>query len=764
MKSIKYYLVFPLLLTYCAEIKAQNIVVDDTYTAQQLIENVLINSPCANASNFSVSGDTFSSGQQSYGYFNYSGTDFPFSNGIVLSTSRAWRTAGPNNNLIDEGSTQWPGDIDLEQALGISGTFNATVLEFDFVPITNTISFNYLFASEEYQGTAPCRYSDGFAFLLKEAGSQDQYENLAIIPGTTTPVKVTTVHPLITGNNGCTAQNESFFGSYNGVNHPTNFNGQTVVMTAQATVIPGITYHIKLVIADEENIRYDSAIFLEGSSFNVGADIGPDRLISNQNPICFGDTYTLNATIPGINTYQWFKNGLAIPTATNATYDVTSSGTYTVEITLNSTTCIATGEVEIEFTAPLITNNISAYQCDDNNDGITYYNLTSLNSLLSNSTQNTIVYFESLINAQNQIAPISQTNSYQNLTTNILYARVTSPYGCVAFAEIDLQISNNTLSPTNPLVICDSDEDQDGISAFTIFDATTNILSGLPTGLIVKYYLTENDALFQTNELSSNYTNSVPYQQIVFARIINGSDCYGILPLTLKVNTFNPANFDDENVTLCDGEQISIGVANGFNSYFWNTGETSNTIIIDENGEYTVTVTDSNGCEKTKNFNVIYSSLATIESINISDFNGTNNSISIIVSGSGDYQYSIDGYNFQDNATFLIPFPDVYTIYVRDKNGCGVVSKEVTVLDYPKFFTPNGDGYNDLWFIKNMENYPKALVKIFDRFGKLLYSFNKNQSGWNGSYNKNVMPATDYWFELDLGNEKIIKGNFSLKR
>jgi gliding motility-associated-like protein len=764
MKSLKLYLFFTLLLTYCAEIKAQNIVVDDTYTAQQLIENVLVNSPCANASNFAVSGDTFSIGQQSYGYFSYTGTDFPFSNGIVLSTSRAWRTAGPNNNLIDEGSTQWTGDIDLEQALGINGTFNATVLEFDFVPITNTISFNYLFASEEYQGTAPCRYSDGFAFLLKVAGSQDQYENLALIPGTSTPVKVTSVHPVISGANGCAAQNEAYFGSYNGSTHPINFNGQTVVMTAQANVIPGLTYHIKLVIADEENIRYDSAIFLEGSSFNVGVDLGPDRLIANQNPICFGENYTLDATIPGINTYQWFKDGISIPAATNPTYNVTSSGTYTVEITLNSTSCIATGEVDVEFTAPLLTNNIIAYQCDDNNDGITYYNLTSLNNLLSNSTDNTIVYYESLTNAQNQFAPISQTNSYQNLTTNKLYARVTSPYGCVAFAEIDLQISNNTLSPTNPLVICDSDAEQDGISTFTISDATPNILSGLPSGLIVKYYPTSNDALLQTNEISSNYTNSVAFQQIVYARIINGSDCYGILPLTLKVNTFNPANFDDENVTLCDGDQISIGVSSGFNTYLWNNGATSNSILIDEDGTYSVTVTDSNGCEKTKTFTAIYSSIATIESVTVSDFNGINNSITITPSGTGDYEYSIDGYNFQDNATFIIPFPDVYTVYVRDKNGCGIVNKEVTVLDYPKFFTPNGDGYNELWFIKNMENYPKAVVKIFDRFGKLMYSFNKNQSGWNGSYNKNIMPATDYWFVLDLGNGKIIKGNFSLKR
>ena len=764
MKSLKIYLYFTLLFFYCAKLKAQNIVVDDTYSAQQLIENVLVNSPCANATNFTVSGDNFSNGAQSYGYFSYSGSNFPFSNGIVLSTSRASRTAGPNDNLIDEGSTSWLGDSDLEQALGVNGTLNATALEFDFTPITNTVSFNYLFASEEYQGTAPCRYSDGFAFLLKVAGSTDQYENLAIIPGTTTPVKVTSVHPFISGNNGCEAENEAYFGSYNDSTHPINFNGQTVVMTAQANVIPGVTYHIKLVIADEENIRYDSAIFLEGNSFNVGADIGPDRLLATQNPICFGETYTLNATIPGTNTYQWFKDGVAIPAATNTSYTLATSGTYSVEITLNGTTCIATGEAVIEFSPPILTNNIATYQCDDNGDGITYYNLTVLNNLLSNSTQNTVVYYESLVNAQNQSNPITNTTSYQNLTTTKLYARVTNEFGCSNFAEIDLLISNNSITTPNPLVQCDGDSLQDGFTSFTLNDATDPILNGLPTGLIVKYYSTLNDALLQTNELPLNFTNTTAYQQTVYAKVINGTDCYGIVPLLLKVNTFNPANFGDEIISLCSGSQISLSVANGFNSYLWNNGSTTNSISTNLDGDYSVTVTDSNGCEKTKNFKVIYSSIATIESINVSDFNGINNSITVYTSGSGNYEFSIDGFNYQDYATFSIALPDIYTVYVRDKNGCGIITKQVTVLDYPKFFTPNGDGYNDIWFIKNLENYPTANVKIFDRFGKLIYSYNKNQSGWNGNYNKNVLPATDYWFTLNLGNGKIIKGHFSLKR
>lgn len=247
---------------------AQYISVDEGYTAQDLVEDVLINSPCANVFNISVSGGNFASGEKSYGFFEASGTGFPFENGIILSTGKINNAPGPNSYLSDDGGSMgWDGDIDLNQALGLSNSFNATILEFDFIPLGNNISFDYIFSSEQYL-TNPtsnkCNFTDGFVFLLKEA-SATTYDNLAVIPGTSTPVKVNTVRGPGTI---CPPANAAYFDAFNDTNHPTNYNGQTVVLTAQANVIPGTTYHIKLVIADEGNYRYDSAIFLGGGSFN----------------------------------------------------------------------------------------------------------------------------------------------------------------------------------------------------------------------------------------------------------------------------------------------------------------------------------------------------------------------------------------------------------------------------------------------------------------------------------------------------------------
>lgn len=758
-----------IVLFFCLGLEtlsAQYITVDDTYTAQQLVENVLVSGPCANTSNFAISGGFFG-GANSYGYFNAGTSGFPFAKGIVLSTCQASSTVGPNDSLLSEDAPNWLGDSDLEQALTISNTSNATYLEFDFVPLTSQISFDYIFASEEYHDTAPCHYSDGFAFLLKQVGG-GSYENLAIIPNTSIPVKVTTVHPTVSGGSGCPAQNESYFGGYNSGNAPINFNGQTVVMTAKATVIPGATYHIKLVIADESNPLYDSAIFLGAGSFSVGTDLGPDRLVATNNPLCNNDTYVLDATEPGTNTYKWFKDGIAIAGAVNPTYTVTEAGTYKVEITINSTACIATGEVTIEYVGVPGSGPFNLVQCDDNNDGIATFNLTKLTStILQGSSQaNTVTFYQNLYDANHHLNPITNPTTFQNTTTSQVIAEVTNAFGCNSLVTINLQIANNPLPTISTIPICDEDGTLDGFTTFSLSQTVTpQVLNGLPAGLLVEYYPTAADAYAQTHIVNDTYTNTSAYNQILYARIINGPDCYGILPVPLHIVSFAPSGLEHENAFLCDGGTTNLGVPNGFSSYTWNTGAVTPSITVAATGDYSVTVTNTDGCSATKTFTVTASGAPVITSIDINDFSENSNTVQVNVSGSGDYEYSLDGEHFQDSSLFTNVYPDQYTIVVRDKNGCNPnASQTIYVLDYPKYFTPNGDGFHDTWQIKNLSYYPNAMVAIYDRFGKFLYNFKVNQSGWDGKVNQRELFADDYWFVITLGNGRVIKGHFSLKR
>lgn len=417
----------PLLLFFSISLSAQNISTSETQTPTQLIQDVLFNTSCATISNVTVSGGNFVGGEQSWGYFNANGSAFPFADGIILSTGKIVNAQGPNFFISDDGGSMgWTGDADLNQALGISNSLNATVLEFDFVPLGSQISFDYIFSSEEYHGTATCQYSDGFAFLLKPVGGTT-YENLAVIPGTTIPVKVTSVHPEIPG--GCAAQNEQYFESFNDVNHPTNFNGQTKILTAQANVIPGTTYHIKLVIADEGNYRYDSAIFLKGSSFSFGVNLGQGRKFSTNNPVCPTENITLNATSPGATNYQWNFNGNPIPGATNSTfalsppYSSAQNGPYSVDVTY-SPTCTVPSEIILEFAPDIPIGQQNYSFCDDDaiQDGIRVNDLSGLVPTLFPTLPPTFTV--SFFDSPTSTTPLPL--SYQNTTpgNQVIYARV----------------------------------------------------------------------------------------------------------------------------------------------------------------------------------------------------------------------------------------------------------------------------------------------------------------------------------------------------
>lgn len=752
-------------------VSAQNIIVDDSYTAQQLVENVLVNSSCATASNFYTTGDTDPVGQNSYGYFNNAGGSFPFAEGVILSTQLTKKAIGPYNWVIgNDNDGDWLGDSDLNQILGVSSV-TATVLEFDFIPLTNFLSFDYIFASTEYADTGSCRFTDGFAFLIKENTPGSVYDNLAVIPGTRTPVSSTNIHPTILPSgiyNGCTAINENYFNGFNNASSPINYAGQTVIMNAQTPVIAGKSYHIKLVIANDFNEYYDSAVFLKAGSFAPKIDLGPDRLAAN-NPVCFGERFTIDTQLPTTYDFKWYKDGVLMPLEKNPTLNVTDTGTYKVEVVFSPATCVATDEMRIEYAPEIVLSNTTLAQCDDNGDGVSIFDLTKVDNIIKNNdtSLNPVVYYESLEDAKGKINPILSPTTYTNKPTiPALFARVTNAFGCANYAQLSLTIANNSMATQNPIPTCDGDAVQDGLYQFDLnAQVSPQVLSSLPTGMKVEYYLNSTDAISQKNPLPNIFKNTIANQQIIQARIVNGPDCYGIVPITLVVNTFNLANFQDETAFVCDGFSIDLSVASGFSSYLWNTGATKNIITVTTSGNYSVTVTNANGCKAVKKFTVTSSEIATITDATITDFAGNKNSVLLEYTGIGNYEFSLDGSYFQDSPLFTGIAPGKYLAYARDKNGCGLsVPYEVYVLDYPRFFTPNGDGYNDFWKIKNIDLFPTAILTIYDRYGKLLQQLYSNNPSWDGKYIGKELPSDDYWFHLNFGDGKIIKGHFSLKR
>ncbi|KOS07399.1 hypothetical protein AM493_16130 [Flavobacterium akiainvivens] len=258
------------------------------YTAQQLVQDIFAAQPGLGITNITAStgSSNNAAGPNGIGYFSQTNTMFPFEDGIVLSTGSAKAAEGPNGNIQSAGTATWGGDADLAAILltypDVGSGFNAqnaTSLEFDFVGGTAPLTFSFLYASEEY-GAFQCDYGDAFAILLTNTET-DEVTNLAIVPGTNLPISSYTVRNGAY-NSACAGANVSYFGTFHQpgvVDGPMNFNGRTTPFFVDHPVMEGVTYHLKFVIADRTDPQFDSAIFLNGGSFNIGDSVPPDDTI-----------------------------------------------------------------------------------------------------------------------------------------------------------------------------------------------------------------------------------------------------------------------------------------------------------------------------------------------------------------------------------------------------------------------------------------------------------------------------------------------------
>lgn len=475
---------------------------------------------------------------------------------------------------------------------------------------------------------------------------------------------------------------------------------------------------------------------------------------------------------------QWFETSTSLDVInTGLTYDVTLAETTTFWVlpvvpgcTNNSTRYPITVTVN-----PLPeVSNITINQCEDEvMDGISFFNLNEYNDVIVSGSLNNIDvdYFKD----EEMFIPIDDENYVNENNYQTIYALVTNTEtNCSATAEVILVVNTNSGNSVN-LSFCDSLEET-GVINFDLSSVDEQILENETGGIeVLGYYETYNQALLQQNPLGSTYTNTTPYHQTIFARLEQDGSCYSILEVNLTVEEL-PSLMDDETVYYCTNtfpETISLyggivdDVPNNF-YYEWSTGETTINIEVNEPGTYSVVVTKPFGCSNERTIIVLPSSTATFETIEVTDIS-ENNTITVLVSGEGDYTYSLDDEFgvYQTSNVFENVNSGIHTVFVKDiKSDCGIVSELVSVLGFPKFFTPNGDDENDTWKISGFSaEFPvTASVQIFDRYGTLLTVLNGNNTAWDGYFNGELMPSSDYWFVAKLLDGRTFKGHFSLKR
>ncbi|MTE27613.1 T9SS type B sorting domain-containing protein [Winogradskyella ouciana] len=465
------------------------------------------------------------------------------------------------------------------------------------------------------------------------------------------------------------------------------------------------------------------------------------------------------------------------PLPTNYTNTVPTPTDIFVRVEDLDTGCVGFTSFEIIVAAKPIANDVSLIQCDEDGipEGFTTFNINEAFDTITGSDPNaSIMFYLSQTDAENQEDEIN-ADAFENFfNPQIIYARVTNTNtGCVSFSEVSLEVST-TSSNNASLSVCDDDGNEDGFASFNLSDSNAIVLAGAPAGLDLQYYETYIDALVENNPLGTTFTNTVPYNQTIYARVENSNACYGISEIELTVfelpnietsfETRYCLNFFPDTIVL-DAGVINDSPSNYF--FDWSTGEDTATIEVNSPGTYTVRVTNTDGCFKDRTITVLPSNIATVTDVEIVDASN-NNTITVIVSGEGDYEYALDDINgpYQDSNVFEDVQPGLYTVYIRDRNNCGITEELVSVIGFPKFFTPNDDDKNDFWQVKGINNRFQAnsSILIFDRYGKLLKELDPLGVGWDGTYNGAKMPTSDYWFRVKLQDGRTFTSHFSLKR
>ena len=542
----------------------------------------------------------------------------------------------------------------------------------------------------------------------------------------------------------------------------------------------------------------NGAIFLEERLTTLGlppfiqsifsSRIDITGLDTQQVDLCDGESFQLffgEETVSDNVNFIWTLDGNVLPDENSETLNINQpegvslpyQETYTLEAIFDDGSCPLIGIANVTYIPfPELVSGILQECATNFENNSAEFNLLEANPQFIPPTAEiedySFTYFENIEDAQNNENPIENSQSYTNTSPFQIISVVveTDRANCSTIMDLTLEVVDYNIEYYS-LSLCD--DNQNGIRGFDLMSfEEQNLLA------IGDFYLTENDALNAINPINntSNFQNDTPYNQDVFFSIITEDECNDLGVLSLIVDELPIV--EDEIAYYCVEQfpnPITISADIPENEianyeFLWLPGEqTTSEIQVNQAGVYEVAITfGETGCTNFKTVEVIESGLPNF-SLQIEEFFADNNSVTVIVSDNsiGDYEFALSPEGpYQDSNVFENLLPGFYDVYIRDKNGCGMLQKSFGILGIMEYFTPNGDGFNDVWQFRGVFNNkePLARVFIFDRYGKLLKTLVGLDKSWDGFFNGKPMPSQSYWYRIELQSGRVLVGHFVLKR
>lgn len=768
--------------------------------AANLVQNVLL------GSGVTVSNITQQGANTAFGSFTANGTNLGINSGVVITTGTIFNNGngphGPNNQVnsgVDAGA---PGSPMLSSIVG-NTTFDASIIQFNLVPYSDTVRFRYVFGSEEYLEYCGTQFNDIFGFFIAGPGivpdgSFGNYRNIARIPGSGVPVAINNVHSFVASNingNAVAAQNAAFYVNNNG-GATIQYDGFTTPLEAVSKVECGETYHLIIAIADVGDGIYDSGIFLEANSltsktpveieYDLSFEAYDDPSIMAEG--CVSATFTLTRennlnqtlTVP-INLTGTAQENLDY---SNIPASVTfAPGQSTIQFTFD-----ALADLLTEGTETLILEFLLSDPCGNLTPLVFELGIRDVENMVVEVNDETVICAGNAVtltpDVQGGVGPFVYLWNTGETTESITVSPLTTQTYTVTVTDnclIGSATGTGTVTvPVYPPISLDITDDITEICPYLPADLTVTASGG--TGTYTYQWSASNG-----QQLGQGTTqNVIPSTTTTyFVEVTDGCGAvateqviYTITSPPLLVNL-------SPGVEVCPGDSVLITttVTGGFGQYFYNwphSGETTPDVWVTPSSTTQFMVSVSDECQT---FTVPgYTTITVVKPT--ADFIVSSHTLfddlpitfqNLTINGDT-YEWDFGDGNtstmVHPNNVYVNPGTYLVTLIATDEKGCkDTIQKYITIIEahyiyVPNTFTPqDGDRFNGT-FSASVYGIAELKVQIFNRWGQLVFQSSDPRFEWDGTYQGKICQDGTYTYKISYvansGYEDKIVGHVNL--